>query len=224
MSNISSEGPYPYSKGVERVVKAGAEQAIELGHSYIGSEHLLLGVLAVPWSCVPINELGLSLPRALWKTREILGTGDGKTEPVSLTFRARRIIDRGVDMARKRSAILDTADIVESISDEEEGISAAILGSARIHLSRLKGEEILNRIRDNERQAGLLEKADSMGQSLEEILKVEAINRSGKTDYLLEQIRLHTRGQNYSEEQLAVLYSGLEAVLLLARNPNFTVD
>ena len=32
-----------FSKGVQRVLKFAKEEAVRLGHSYVGSEHILLG-------------------------------------------------------------------------------------------------------------------------------------------------------------------------------------
>ena len=34
-----------FSKGVQRILKHAKEEAVRLGHSYVGSEHLLLGIL-----------------------------------------------------------------------------------------------------------------------------------------------------------------------------------
>ena len=34
-----------FSKGVQRVLKFSKEEAVRLGHSYVGSEHLLLGII-----------------------------------------------------------------------------------------------------------------------------------------------------------------------------------
>ena len=34
-----------FSKGVQRVLKFAKEEAVRLGHSYVGSEHLLLGII-----------------------------------------------------------------------------------------------------------------------------------------------------------------------------------
>ena len=34
-----------FSKRVQNIIKHGKEEAIRLGHSYVGSEHLLLGLL-----------------------------------------------------------------------------------------------------------------------------------------------------------------------------------
>ncbi len=34
-----------FSKGVQRVLKFAKEEAVRLGHSYVGSEHFLLGIL-----------------------------------------------------------------------------------------------------------------------------------------------------------------------------------
>ena len=42
-----------FSKRVQNIMKYGKEEAVRLGHSYVGSEHLLLGLLR--------EESGLSL-------------------------------------------------------------------------------------------------------------------------------------------------------------------
>ena len=34
-----------FSKRVQKIMKYAKEEAIQLGHSYVGSEHLLLGIL-----------------------------------------------------------------------------------------------------------------------------------------------------------------------------------
>ena len=34
-----------FSKGVQRILKYAKEEAVRLGHSYVGSEHLLLGIV-----------------------------------------------------------------------------------------------------------------------------------------------------------------------------------
>ena len=36
-----------FSKRVQSIIKQSKEEAIELGHSYVGSEHILLGLLKV---------------------------------------------------------------------------------------------------------------------------------------------------------------------------------
>ena len=34
-----------FSKGVQKILKFAKEEAVRLGHSYVGSEHLLLGII-----------------------------------------------------------------------------------------------------------------------------------------------------------------------------------
>ena len=34
-----------FSKGVQSILKYAKEEAVRLGHSYVGSEHLLLGII-----------------------------------------------------------------------------------------------------------------------------------------------------------------------------------
>ena len=36
-----------FSERVQSIIKQSKEEAIELGHSYVGSEHILLGMLKI---------------------------------------------------------------------------------------------------------------------------------------------------------------------------------
>ena len=42
-----------FSKRVQSIIKKSKEEAIELGHSYVGSEHILLGLLKISSGRVP---------------------------------------------------------------------------------------------------------------------------------------------------------------------------
>jgi Clp amino terminal domain, pathogenicity island component len=48
MTNPSSAAHLPFGPEAKEAMKQALEQALELGHNYIGTEHLLLGLLRVP--------------------------------------------------------------------------------------------------------------------------------------------------------------------------------
>lgn len=46
----------PYTKNAEEVLRLAKEAAVENGSSYVGTEHLLLGLLREPEGCLTGSE------------------------------------------------------------------------------------------------------------------------------------------------------------------------
>ena len=70
-------GKLPMTSAVRRVVENAVREARELQHSYVGTEHLLLGLLSVP-DCVAaqvLGALGLTLTKVRQETLHLLEDG-----------------------------------------------------------------------------------------------------------------------------------------------------
>ena len=86
----------PRAQNALRLAQAAAE---ELGHSYVGSEHLLLGLLREEGGAAHrcLAEQGLTVEKAQMAIVEIVGTGlAGLAPPQGLTPRAKRVIENAV--------------------------------------------------------------------------------------------------------------------------------
>ena len=84
-------GELPYTSRAKKVLEFAMAEARELNHSYVGTEHLLLGLLKEEKGIAAqvLNSLGISLEDARSETLKVLGSemaggGNGPSEPVGI--------------------------------------------------------------------------------------------------------------------------------------------
>lgn len=82
-----AEPPLPYTSGAKKVLELAMQEARDLNHSYVGTEHLLLGLLAEERGIAAraLRKLGLTLARARDETVLLLGAARVAAD-VGLTF------------------------------------------------------------------------------------------------------------------------------------------
>ena len=130
-----------FSQTVQKIMKNAKEEAINLGHSYVGSEHLLLGILKES-NCAAkeiIEELISDVEEMRIMIQEMLKTSTSGTLTLGhlpLTKRAERILRNTFSEA----SILDqkTADdehLLLAILKEKEGIAIDVLNAFEINYS-----------------------------------------------------------------------------------------
>ena len=146
-----------YDKFSERAVQvllAAQEEAKKLGHSYVGTEHFLLGILKLgngPAFEV-IADFGINYNNV--KNEIIAIVGMGSPERVSkspqMTPRARKIIELAYDEAKLLGQSHITAEhVLLGIIKEGEGIAAHVLRRLGVDLGELR-KELLDAITPSE--------------------------------------------------------------------------
>jgi ATP-dependent Clp protease ATP-binding subunit ClpC len=78
-------GELPYTSRAKKVLEYAMAEARELNHSYVGTEHLLLGLLREEKGIAAqvLNSLGLTLDEARGETLKLLGSDVGPSQPPS---------------------------------------------------------------------------------------------------------------------------------------------
>jgi ATP-dependent Clp protease ATP-binding subunit ClpC len=76
-------GELPYTSRAKKVLEYAMAEARELNHSYVGTEHLLLGLLREEKGIAAqvLNSLGLTLDEARGETLKLLGSDVNPTQP-----------------------------------------------------------------------------------------------------------------------------------------------
>ena len=117
--------------------------AEKMGHSYIGSEHLILGIL----SCDSAGKKLLEDKKILYadfyeKLAEIAGLGtDSPAKIRELTPKCKKIIEACAAVAKRFGApMIGTEHILYAICDDEESVGARILSTLGLNLNALKNE------------------------------------------------------------------------------------
>ncbi len=133
-----------FSERARRVLTLAQEEAQSLNHSYIGTEHILLGLVREEEGVaakVLIN-LGVGLSKVRASVEFVTGRGDkpGATE-TGLTPRARRVIELAIDEARYLGHnYIGTEHLLLGLLREGEGIAFGVLDSLGITIDRARAE------------------------------------------------------------------------------------
>jgi ATP-dependent Clp protease ATP-binding subunit ClpC len=77
LSPVNGAEPLLWSSGTERAVARAYTELAPLGHNYVGTEHLVLGVVLTGGGKVPevLNRLGVSAEKVQGEVYAILGHG-----------------------------------------------------------------------------------------------------------------------------------------------------
>src|SRR5512133_3375109 len=137
-----------FSGQARQVVVSAQEEARELDHNYIGTEHLLLGLLTASASVagVSLTVLGYTHDDVQAKVEAMIGRG--KAPPgghVPFTPRAKKVLELSLREALQlKHTYIGTEHILLGLLREGEGVAAQILADKK-PLDRIRGE-VLARI------------------------------------------------------------------------------
>jgi len=133
-----------FSERARRVLTIAQEEARQLNHNYIGTEHILLGLVREEEGVaakVLIN-LGVALSKVRSAVEFIIGRGEkASTNETGLTPRAKRVIELAIDEARNLGHnYIGTEHLLLGLLREGEGVAAGVLDSLGITLERVRAE------------------------------------------------------------------------------------
>jgi ATP-dependent Clp protease ATP-binding subunit ClpC len=134
-----------YSAEARKAVALAHDEARRLGHPYVGTEHLLLGLLAQGNNAAAraLQRAGASLALCREKVTEALATRSGgrsdtPPERLELTDRAARALDRaGRLSARLKSDEVETSHVLSSVLDVE-GTAGQVLRGLSVDLAAVR--------------------------------------------------------------------------------------
>ncbi len=133
-----------FSERARRVLTSAQEEAQKLNHSYIGTEHLLLGLIREEEGIAAkvLTNLGISLSKIRSAVEFIIGRGEkASTGEIGLTPRAKRVIELAIDEARQLGHnYIGTEHLLLGLLHEGEGVAAGVLDSFGINLEQARNE------------------------------------------------------------------------------------
>ncbi len=132
-----------FSKHVQRVMKSAKEEAIRLGHSYVGSEHLLLGILKLKSgqsiSILEIYDCNLDEIRSMIEDMIKSSGGTMTLGHLPLTRRAERILRRAFTEANALGrSIAGDEHLMLAMLKESEGIAYEVLTGFNLDYQNVK--------------------------------------------------------------------------------------
>ncbi len=126
----------------QRALLAAQQEAARLGRTYVGTEHLLLGVLTEPGGAVPVLK-GITLESARNEIIQILGMGDESVQgkQMTLTPRTKKVLEQSTREARElKQNYVSTEHILLALMREREGVAAHVLIKMGLDLSKARDE------------------------------------------------------------------------------------
>lgn len=139
----------PFDKFTEQARKAlslAQEEAQGFQHNYIGTEHLLLGLLHEDKSLGArvLKNLGVELARVRSAVVFIIGRGDRIVlGEIGLTPRAKKVLELSIDEAQRMGhERIGTEHILLGLVREGEGIAAGVLTSMGVKLEQVRAETL----------------------------------------------------------------------------------
>ncbi len=131
-----------FTKKARRVLALANEEAQALNHGYIGTEHLLLGLVREGDGVAArvLKDLGVDLPKVRGAVEDIVGRGKRATlGKIGLTPRTKRVIELAVDEARRLGHhYIGTEHLLLGLAREGNGIAADVLASLGVSLENVR--------------------------------------------------------------------------------------
>jgi len=133
-----------FSESARRVLSLAQEEAQRFNHNYIGTEHILLGIVRESEGVAAkvLSNLGVELGKIRSAVEFIIGRGERSASgEIGLTPRAKKVIELAVDEARRLNHhYISTEHLIIGLMREGEGVAAGVLDSFGVTLDKVRAE------------------------------------------------------------------------------------
>jgi ATP-dependent Clp protease ATP-binding subunit ClpC len=176
-----------FTDRARKVLTLAQDEAQRFNHNYIGTEHLLLGLVREGEGVAArvLENMNVELAKVRTAVEFIIGRGDRPVVgEVGLTPRAKRVIELAIDEARRLGHnYIGTEHLLLGLVREGEGIAAGVLESLGVNLDKVRHEVI--RVLSQSSSAGPTQetKRASKTPTVDQLgINLTELARSGKLD------------------------------------------
>ncbi|MDL2257799.1 ATP-dependent Clp protease ATP-binding subunit [Eubacteriales bacterium OttesenSCG-928-K08] len=135
-----------YTEGARRALALAQESAKQLGHNYVGTEHLLLGLLQTEDSSAVrlLKQQGVLFDEAASQTERLVGRGDYQfTDSFGYTPRTKKVIELSLYEAKALNHnYIGTEHLLLALLRERESVAARVLQDLGVDLEELRKQLI----------------------------------------------------------------------------------
>ena len=129
-----------------KVIMLAQEEARRLGHNFVGTEQILLGLIGEGTGIGPqiLKSMGINLKDARVEVEKIIGRGSGFVAvEIPFTPRAKRVLELSLDEARQIGHnYIGTEHLLLGLIREGEGVAARVLENLGVELSKVRSQII----------------------------------------------------------------------------------
>jgi ATP-dependent Clp protease ATP-binding subunit ClpC len=135
-----------------KVIMLAQEEARRLGHNFVGTEQILLGLIGEDTGIGPkvLKAMGVNLKDARVEVEKIIGRGSGFIAvEIPFTPRAKRVLELSLEEARQLGHnYIGTEHLLLGLIREGEGVAARVLENLGVDLSKVRSQ-IIHSLGDN---------------------------------------------------------------------------
>ncbi|MDX1918417.1 MAG: ATP-dependent Clp protease ATP-binding subunit [Candidatus Caenarcaniphilales bacterium] len=125
-----------------KVIMLAQEEARRLGHNFVGTEQILLGLIGegTGIAAKTLKQMGVNLKDARIEVEKIIGRGSGFVAvEIPFTPRAKRVLELAWDEARQLGHnYIGTEHLLLGLIREGEGVAAKVLESLNVDINRIR--------------------------------------------------------------------------------------
>jgi ATP-dependent Clp protease ATP-binding subunit ClpA len=139
---------YNFTERVRKVLAMAREEAVALSHEYVGTEHILLGLLreGEGVASTVVQNLNIELDALRTTILNVVkrGRGGQTTGPdLPYTSRAKKVLELAMSEARELDhSYVGTEHLLLGLLREEKGIAAQVLGDSGLTLEKAREETL----------------------------------------------------------------------------------
>ncbi|MUV38057.1 Chaperone protein ClpB [Lentibacillus sp. JNUCC-1] len=154
-----------FTERAQKVLALSQEEAVRLGHSNIGTEHILLGLIREGdgIAAKALQSIGLETEKIQEEVEKLIGKGKQPMQTIHYTPRAKKVVELSQDEARKLGhSYVGTEHILLGLIREGEGVAARVLNNLGVSLNKAR-QQVLQLLGSNESTAGRQGRGQSTG-------------------------------------------------------------
>jgi ATP-dependent Clp protease ATP-binding subunit ClpC len=176
-----------FTERARRVLTLAQEEAQRFNHNYIGTEHLLLGLVREGDGVAAkvLNNLGVELSKVRSAVEFIIGRGEKSVAgEIGLTPRAKKVIELAVEEARRLNhSYIGTEHLLLGLVREGEGIAFGVLESLGVSLERVRTETARILSQSTPQSAGTGGRTSTRTPTVDQLgIDLTAASRANKLD------------------------------------------
>ena len=134
---------YKFTNKAKKVIEIANDISVELGHNYIGTEHILYGLVKEGEGIaakVLLNK-GITEDKVLKKIEELLGRGKEIKESLGFTPRTKKVLENAfLEAKRIGYNFIGTENLLLAIMKEENCIAVRIITELKVEIPKIYNE------------------------------------------------------------------------------------
>ncbi|KAL8150201.1 hypothetical protein V2J09_020009 [Rumex salicifolius] len=129
-----------------RVMMLAQEESRRLGHNFVGTEQILLGLIGEGTGTAAkiLKSMGINMKEARVEVEKIIGRGNGFVAvEIPFTPRAKRVLEFSLEEARQLGHdYIGTEHLLLGLLREDEGVAARVIGNLGVNPSKIRTQVI----------------------------------------------------------------------------------